>query len=195
MPHDQSSKLFLNDHIKREVLIWNQVWPSHIKKQKYFCSSQPVFLLAMVDKPEFLLSRSQISNDAAHFYFNSSAGTDKHVWRGEASGYQLEQQWESRHDESLPYSLPPTWKVLCSQLCLRPKPWGHSLKLLMNPCRPLWSEILRQNQHRTNAFYLMFASWKLRAKISLCKNRKKINLKLSLYGNSSFLPVCVCSLH
>lgn len=103
-----------------------------------------------------------------------------HLLGAEASGYQLEQLWESRHDELLLYSLVPTWKVLRPQLCLRPKAWGHSLKLLMNPCRLLWSELLRQNQHRTNAFPLMFASWKLRAKISLCKNRKKHKFEIML---------------
>lgn len=118
----------------------------------------------------------------------------RYVLGREASGYQLEQLRESRHDEFLLYLLPPTWKVLCPQLCLRPKPWGHRLNLPINPCRPLWSEFLRQNQHRTNAFHLISASWKLRAEISLRKNRKK-KLKLCLYGHSSFLPSCVCSVH
>lgn len=38
--------------------------------------------MAIVDKSEFLLSRSQISYDAACFYFNSSIGTDKSYLRG-----------------------------------------------------------------------------------------------------------------
>lgn len=121
------------------------------------------------------------------FILTGAQEKTSHVLGGEASGYQLEQLGESRHDEFLLSSLAPTWKVLRPQLCLRPKPWGRSLKLLMNPCRPLWSEFLRQNQHRINAFHLMCASWKLRAKISLCKNRKK-NWNYASVAILHFLP-------